>query len=143
MKGMSEVLAAVEQANAAFYKALETLDLQAMDGLWLHEPFVRCVHPGREVLAGWETVRQSWQQIFENTRWMRVTATGVDVVVFGDVGIVSCAEDITATRDEDVGLGVAQATNVFIRTPEGWRMVVHHASPAPVRVTQPFSGTVQ
>jgi ketosteroid isomerase-like protein len=143
MKGMSEVLAAVEQANASFYKALETLDLEAMDALWLHEPFVRCVHPGREVLAGWESVRQSWQQIFENTRWMRVTATGVDVVVFGDVGIVSCAEDITATRDEEVGLGVAQATNVFIRTPEGWRMVVHHASPAPVRVTQAFSGTVQ
>lgn len=140
---MSEALAAVEQANASFYKALETLDLLAMDALWVHEPWVRCVHPGREALAGWETVRVSWQQIFENTRWMRVSATAVDVVVFGDVGIVSCAEDITATRDEDVGLGVTQATNVFVRMPEGWRMIVHHASPAPVHVTQPFSGTVQ
>jgi hypothetical protein len=23
------------------------------------------------------------------------------------------------------------ATNVYVRTPAGWRMIVHHASPAP------------
>jgi hypothetical protein len=23
------------------------------------------------------------------------------------------------------------ATNVYLRTPSGWRMIVHHASPAP------------
>ena len=27
--------------------------------------------------------------------------------------------------------GAAIATNVFMRTPSGWRMVLHHASPAP------------
>jgi hypothetical protein len=42
-----------------------------------------------------------------------------------------------------VGVAVAQATNLFIRTGEGWRMFHHHSSPAPVHVTQPFSGTVQ
>jgi hypothetical protein len=28
--------------------------------------------------------------------------------------------------------GAAICTNVFLRTPSGWRMVMHHASPAPV-----------
>jgi hypothetical protein len=40
-------------------------------------------------------------------------------------------------------VAVAQATNLFLRTSQGWRMIHHHASPAPVHVTQPFSGTVQ
>ena len=83
------------------------------------------------------------EQIFASAGWMRVTPTECNIHVFGDVGMVACAENITASRDSDVGVAVAQATNLFRRTPEGWRMFHHHASPAPVRVTQPFSGTIQ
>ena len=33
--------------------------------------------------------------------------------------------------------GMVEATNVFLHTPSGWRMLVHHASPSPLskRVT--------
>jgi ketosteroid isomerase-like protein len=133
----------LRESNAAFYRAVEELDLAAMGRLWLHEPWVRCIHPGWDLLVGWEVIRQSWEQIFSGTSWIRVTPTSVDVQVLGDVGMVGCAENITATSDGDVGVAVAQATNLFLRTADGWRMFHHHSSPAPVRVTQPFSGTVQ
>jgi ketosteroid isomerase-like protein len=139
---MSEV-EDLRAANERFYRALEELDLDEMERIWLHEPWVRCIHPGWDVLVGWGRVRESLEQIFAGTGWMRVTPTECDVHVFGDVGMVACAENITASRDSDVGVAVAQATNLFRRTPEGWRMFHHHASPAPVRVTQPFSGTIQ
>lgn len=134
---------ALREADRRFYHALETLDLAGMDELWLHEPWVRCVHPGWDVLVGWDTVRRSWQRIFENTSWMRVTPTGIDSLSFGDVGLVACSENITAQRDDDVGLAVAHATNLYLRTEAGWKMFHHHSSPAPVEVTQPFSGTIQ
>lgn len=133
----------LREANERFYRSLETLDLAAMERLWLHEPRVRCIHPGWDVLVGWETVRESWQRIFENTPWIRVTPTQVEIEVFGEIGLVGCAENITAGKDDDVGMAVAQATNLFQRTPGGWRMIHHHASAAPVHVTQPFSGIVQ
>ena len=133
----------LREANELFYRALETLDLAAMDRVWSHEPEVRCIHPGSEALVGWDSVRNAWQQIFANTRWMRVQPTDVRMQVIGEVGLVACAENITATNDDDVGVAVAQATNVFRHTADGWRMILHHASPAPVTVTQPFSGTVQ
>ena len=139
---MSEV-EELRAVNDRFYKALEELDLEQMQRLWLHEPWVRCIHPGWDVLVGWEQVRESLEQIFASAGWMRVTPTECNIHVFGDVGMVACAENITASRDSDVGVAVAQATNLFRRTPEGWRMFHHHASPAPVRVTQPFSGTIQ
>jgi len=134
---------ALREANAAFYRAVEELDLAAMEKLWLHESWVRCIHPGWDLLVGWDLVRQSWEQIFSGTRWIRVTPTSVDVRLLGEVGMVGCAENITATSDGDVGVAVAQATNLFLRTGEEWRLIHHHSSPAPVRVTQPFSGTVQ
>jgi ketosteroid isomerase-like protein len=136
-------LDSLREANARFYRALEGLDLEAMDRLWAHEGWVRCVHPGWDILVGWDVIRQSWEQIFSNTRWLRVTPTTVEAEVIGEVGLVVCSENITATTEGDVGVAVAQATNLFRMTGDGWRMIHHHASPAPVRVTQPFSGTVQ
>jgi ketosteroid isomerase-like protein len=141
--GSGDAVHDLRDANERFYRALEGLDLATMERVWLHAPDVRCIHPGSEALVGWETVRSAWQQIFANTRWMRVQPTDVRMQVIGEVGIVACAENITATQDDDVGVAVAQATNVFRRMADGWRMILHHASPAPVTVTQPFSGTVQ
>ena len=141
--GSGDAVHDLREANERFYRALETLDLPAMERMWLHDPEVRCIHPGSEALVGWNSVRTAWEQIFANTRWMRVQPTDVRIQVIGEVGLVACAENITATQDDDVGVAVAQATNVFRRTPEGWRMILHHASPAPVTVTQAFSGTAQ
>lgn len=133
----------LREMNERFYRSLETLDLAAMERVWLHERWVRCIHPGWDVLVGWGNVRDSWKRIFEDTPWIRVTATQVEVEVFGDVALVGCAENITTGQDGDVGVAVAQATNLFKRTDDGWRMIHHHASSAPVHVTQPFSGIVQ
>ncbi len=135
--------AALLHANERFYAALETLDLGAMEQLWTHSGWVRCVHPGSDMVEGWEAVRASWERIFSHTRWLRVTPTSVSTALFGELGLVACSENITAADEGDVGVAVAQATNIFRRTPDGWRLIHHHASPAPVRVTQPFSGTVQ
>jgi ketosteroid isomerase-like protein len=143
---MSAEIPALQVANETFYKALEELDLGAMERLWLHEGWVRCIHPGWDALVGWESVRQSWQQIFANTRWIRVTPTAIEAAAFGSMGVVACSENITATNpssEGEVGMAVAQATNLYRLTPDGWRMIHHHASPAPMRVTQPFSGTRQ
>jgi len=134
---------AVRQANDRFYRALEALDLAEMERVWLPASRAYCVHPGWDSLVGWPAIRGSFEQIIAGTSWIRVTPTGVRVEVIGDVAVLTCAENITAKSAEDVGLAVAQATNLFRRTPEGWRLFHHHASPAPVQVTHPFTGTVQ
>jgi uncharacterized protein (TIGR02246 family) len=133
----------IRAANEAFYRALEALDLAAMERVWAHEPWVRCIHPGWDVLVGWEHVRESWARIFAHTPWIRVMPTEVSVRRFEGLAVVACAENITAAHEGDVGVAVAQATNLFVRAEGGWRMIHHHASPAPVTVTQPFSGSVQ
>ena len=129
--------------NAAFYESLETFDLPRMKSLWLRGDGVRCVHPGWEAIDGYEAVIESWEQVFRNTGWMRVSATDVSTLRVGDIGLVYCSENITAKNDEEVGVAVTMATNAFRRTADGWRLFLHHASPSPVEVTQPFNGTLQ
>jgi ketosteroid isomerase-like protein len=127
-------------ANAAFYRALEGFDLEAMERLWLHDGWVRCIHPGRDAIVGWPAVRESFARIFSTDSWVRVTPTAIDVMVVGELGVVACVENLTAKSDGDVGVQAAQATNIFRHTALGWRMLHHHASPAPMHVTQQFDG---
>jgi len=134
---------ALIRANDTFYRALETHDLAAMDALWLHEGWVRCVHPGRDAIVGWPGVRRSFEQIFSGTRWLHVTPTAIDVMVFGEIGVIACVENITTETDGEMGMTVAQATNIFRLTDGGWRLMHHHASSAPMHVTQAFDGGVQ
>jgi hypothetical protein len=134
---------ALIRANDAFYRALENRDLDAMDGLWLHEGWVRCIHPGRDAIVGWPAVRGSFEDIFRRTRLIHVTPTSIDVMVFGEIGVIACVENITTGSEDEMGMMVAQATNIFRLAGAGWRMMHHHASSAPVHVTQAFDGSVQ
>jgi ketosteroid isomerase-like protein len=132
----------VREANERFYRALGDLDLPAMEGVWAHEIFVRCVHPGWELIVGWEAVRASWEGIFQNTPAHSVTAADVVVYVAGELSWVSCIERIGIP--ERGGESFAVATNLFRRFPlagdgMGWRMILHHASLIPVSIPEPLS----
>jgi ketosteroid isomerase-like protein len=117
-------------ANDAFYRALESADCAAMEALWLHADWVKCTHPGWDVLIGWEAVRQSWTQMFAVKSRMRVAATAVSVALEGDFASVSCLEQIAVFADSHSPPQAVKtnATNLFQRVRGEWRMIHHHAS---------------
>ena len=121
--------AEVREVNQKFYQALESLDLEAMEGVWLHHDLVRCVHPGWPMLAGWDSVRESWEEIFRNTESMLVSTRDVALHIEGGVGWVTCTERVTSKRADRSETALVQATNLFLRRDGEWKMVLHHASP--------------
>jgi ketosteroid isomerase-like protein len=124
---MSEA-ADVEEANARFYRAFETLDIAEMDQVWAHGEHARCVHPGWPLLSGWDAVRTSWETIFANTEEMRFTLSDVNVNVRGALAWVTCTENILSDVQGRVTVTSILATNLFERDADGWRLVHHHAS---------------
>jgi len=118
----------VEEANARFYRAFETLDIEEMDRVWVHGEHACCVHPGWPLLRGWDAVRTSWQRIFANTGEMRFTLADVNVTVGGDLAWVTCTENILSEVNGRVAVTSILATNLFERGADGWRIVHHHAS---------------
>ncbi|MBM3924709.1 MAG: nuclear transport factor 2 family protein [SAR202 cluster bacterium] len=120
---------AVLEANQAFYKAFESLDIQRMEGVWLHSDEIRCVHPGWALLSGWDEVMQSWARIFENSALMQLRISDADVQVSADLAWVVCTENITSVVGSNVSQFQVQATNVFARRKGQWRIMHHHGSP--------------
>ncbi|GAA3483774.1 MULTISPECIES: nuclear transport factor 2 family protein [Streptomyces] len=131
-------IAAVEQANTAFYEAMERGDLDALSGLWLpgENLTISCVHPGWPVLSGRGEVLRSYALIMANTEYIQFFLTDVGVSMTGDTALVTCTENILsggpAEDGGELGPLVGQlvvATNVFRRTEDGWKLWSHHGSP--------------
>ena len=125
-----EDLSAIRLANEQFYRALTNLDLGAMESVWAHDGAVRCIHPGWEIVEGWEAVQKTWDLIFRNTTSLIVEPTDVKVRVEGGMAWVCCLETITS-REVDGGTTTARATNLFVRKDDQWKLVLHHASQIP------------
>ncbi len=123
----TEEQALVAQTNRAFYDAVQALQISRMEPMWLPADFIKCIHPGWELLTGWERVMDSWRVIFENTVSIQFELADVDVRVLGGYGWVTCVEHIS---DQTGAIGEALATNLFEQNPDGrWLMVLHHSSP--------------
>ena len=123
----------VDRANAAYYAAFESGDLDAMRDLWLDDETTVCVHPGSDPVRGTGPVGRSWALVMAHTPYIQFILTDVDVALRGDVASVTCTENVL-TADESTGADAfggarAVATNVFVRTADGWRLWIHHASP--------------
>ncbi|WP_405980079.1 nuclear transport factor 2 family protein [Streptomyces sp. NBC_00158] len=126
---------AVEEANTAFYAAMEQGDFDTLSALWLEDE-ISCVHPGWPVLSGRGEVLRSYALIMSHTEYIQFFLTDTKVALIGDTALVTCTENILsggpAPEAGELGPLVGQlvvATNVFRRTPQGWRLWSHHGSP--------------
>ena len=119
----------LKAANQRFYDAFGALDIEMMDDVWDQSEKAMCVHPGWPALMDWEMIRQSWDRIFQNTSLMLFNIRSINAVVVGDCGWVTCTENISSVLQGTASNFGILATNIFVRTPEGWRMIAHHASP--------------
>jgi ketosteroid isomerase-like protein len=124
---------AVEKVNTTFYEAFESADIDTMQDLWLDDPETLCVHPGALPVRGTSAINRSWALIMANTPYIQFFLTDVEVSVWEGVASVTCTENVLTGDDttgpDAFGGAKAVATNVFVRTPGGWRLWIHHASP--------------
>ena len=117
-------------AALAFYQAFEAKDVEAMMATWADDEEIVCVHPGGTRLVGYDAVRAGWDQLFAGDA--RLSFQLDQIVMIETVGLAmqSAVEHVSLGSDGSPR-GTAICTNVFMRTPSGWRIVMHHASPAP------------
>jgi uncharacterized protein (TIGR02246 family) len=127
-----KIFPTAQDAENAFYEALERSDLEGMMAVWSEDEDIICVHPGGPRLAGQDQVRESWAKIFAGGPGPRVTITQQVAVSAMMIAVHSVHENFHLPNDPRAQAPVV-ATNVYLRTAAGWRMIVHHASPAPAQ----------
>ena len=119
-----------QDAEAAFYDAVERADLETLMSVWAEDEEIVCIHPGGPRHMGYAAVREAWGRIFEGGPRLRVRVSGATTVHTPFTAIHTVIQHISV-RDDEAKRAPVIATNVFVRGALGWRLVLHHASPAP------------
>jgi ketosteroid isomerase-like protein len=110
---------AVLAANLEFYRAFATRDIALMEALWARRAPVACLHPGWTAFTERDEILDSWRGILANPEAPRVACFAEEVLLYGDVALVLCEEELDG--------GTLAASNLFVREDGAWRLAHHQA----------------
>ena len=117
-----------DDIETAFYEALQKGDLDQLMACWADEEDIVCVHPGGSRLIGAGAIRATFEAMFgqgtvqarpERIHRVQSLASAVHHLV----------ERVEVLAPDGPRTAWVIATNVYHKTPQGWRLVAHHASP--------------
>ena len=120
--------ASPDDIELELYESMRSGDIDRLMELWSDDDEICCVHPGGERLVGAAAIRASFAAMFghgtidaEPHRVRRIEShlTAVHSVI----------EKIRVATPDGERFAWATATNVYLKSARGWRLVAHHASP--------------
>ena len=129
-----------DDIEAAFYEALQKGDIELLMACWADEDDVVCVHPGGPRMVGVGAIRAGFEAMFAHGT-IRARIDRVRKVESLASAVHNVVEHVELLLPDGMRHAYVVATNVYHKTPQGWRLVVHHASPGTAQESQD-SGTV-
>ena len=124
------LFASPEECEQAFYEALEAADVDAVSDTWLDDDDVVCVHPGGTRLVGYAAVRSSLAALLASGP-VQIRTVSRKCFESTTLAVTNVIEEVVVVQSGSRQLVHVIATNAFAKTPSGWKMVLHHAAPAP------------
>lgn len=121
-----------DDTETAFYEALQSGDIEKLMACWADEDDIVCVHPGGGRLLGAGAIRATFDAMFASGS-IQARIEKIHKIESMGASVHSVLERIEVLTEEGPRHAYVIATNVYQKTPQGWRMVAHHASPGTPR----------
>jgi len=101
----------------------------------LNDPISQCIHPGWDVLTGFDKIMVSWQKIFSSGHDLEIKLSHIEVTTSENLAWVTCQENLFSIFSSGVQLSKGLSSNLFKKVNEEWKVILHHASPVSGRPT--------
>lgn len=118
-----------DDVEAAFYEAMQSADIEKLMACWADEDDIVCIHPGGPRVVGLGAIRAAFDAMFAHGGSIHVRPESIRRVDSLASAVHHVLEKVEVMTPEGPGMAYILATNVYHKTAQGWRMVVHHASP--------------
>ncbi len=112
----------------AFYEALRHANIDQLMACWAEEEDIVCVQPGGPRLIGSGAIRAAFEAMFAHGP-IQAFAERIHKVESLASAVHHLVERVEVMTPQGPHKAWVIATNVFHKTPQGWRLVAHHASP--------------
>lgn len=120
-----------QDAEDAFYDALESGDADAMTRVWEASTDIACLLPMSPLIQGPE-VLDLWRSMFEQGAAFDIRVRHLGWIETGDMALHLIEERMGAANGRDPNADQAvYGSNLFRLGSDGWRLVAHQNSPAP------------
>lgn len=117
-----------DDVEAAFYEALQRGDIEALMALWADDDEIVCVHPGGGRAIGAGAIRASFEAMFAHSG-IPVQVEQVHRLQHVHSALHHLVERVQVKGPQGEQTAWVLATNWYVRSPQGWRLASHHASP--------------
>ena len=134
------LLGSPDEIEQQFYEALQHGDIDRLMAVWSDDDEISCVHPGGPRAVGAVAVRSAFEAIFANGA-VNAQPEKVRRLQAQACAVHSVLEHIRILTTEGPQSAWVVATNVYVQTAQGWRLVSHHASPGSLREVQEIAET--
>jgi len=118
-----------DEVEAAFYEALQSADIEKLMACWSDDDEVICIHPGGPRVVGLGAIRAAFDAIFAHEGTIHVQPEAIRRIDTMASAVHNVLERIEVMTSGGPVQACVLATNVYQQTPQGWRLVMHHASP--------------
>jgi uncharacterized protein (TIGR02246 family) len=127
-KQKAALLSSVDELEAAFYEAMQMASIERMMALWADDEDIACVPPGGLRLVGGVAIRAGFEAVFSNGP-IQIELVNVRRLTAPGFAVHHVLEKISLQTSDAIQTAYVLATNVYVQGADGWRMVLHHASP--------------
>ena len=131
----SAPLASPDDTEQQFYEALQRGDIDRLMAVWSDDEEITCVHPGGPRVVGAAAIRSAFEAIFANGA-VNARPEKVRRLQTLSCSVHSVLEQVHIMSAQGPQTAWVVATNVYLKTAQGWRLVSHHASPGSPREMQ-------
>jgi ketosteroid isomerase-like protein len=118
-----------DEVEATFYEAMQKGDIEQLMSCWADEDDIVCIHPGGARIVGAGAIRAAFDTLFTQGGSISIRPDGIRRVDSMASAAHSVLERVEVMSEEGPVQAFVLATNVYHKTPRGWRLVMHHASP--------------
>ncbi|HEY3635841.1 MAG TPA: nuclear transport factor 2 family protein [Caldimonas sp.] len=127
-KPPAPTLASADDIELALYESMRRGDVDRLMALWSDDEEICCIHPGGARLLGAAAIRASFEAMFGQGT-VDAEPHRVRRLESHSSAVHSVLERIRVMTKEGERFAWVVATNVYLKSSQGWRLVAHHASP--------------
>ena len=125
-KPPAPTLVSADDIELELYEAMRRGDIERLMAVWSDE--ICCIHPGGARLVGAAAIRASFEAMFGNGT-IDAEPQRVRRLESHSSAVHSVLERIRVMTADGEQFAWVVATNVYLKSSQGWRLVAHHASP--------------